>query len=70
MRKFSVNRKDKQKPLSNDEINRYKNFSQLSHEYEQITKRPKKPLYQNRKLFLYLLLLGLILYILYIESKK
>jgi len=69
MRKFSVNREEKKKKLTSEDISKLKNFSKLSHDYEKITKRSKKPLYKEPKLFLYLFLLGLILYLVYIESK-
>ncbi len=69
MRKFTLNNETKKKEPTNEQINRYKDFSRLSHEYERIVKRPKKPLYKDPKLFLYLFLLGLILYLMYFESK-
>jgi len=69
MRKFSVNREEKKKKLTSEDISKLKNFSKLSNDYEKITKRSKKPLYKEPKLFLYLFLLGLILYLVYIESK-
>jgi hypothetical protein len=69
MRKFSLNKETKKKEPTREQINRYKDFSRLSHEYERIVKRPKKPLYKDPKLFLYLFLLGLILYLMYFESK-
>ena len=69
MRKFTLNKEAKQKEPTKEQINRYKDFSRLSHDYERIVKRPKKPLYKDPKLFLYLFLLGLILYLMYFESK-
>jgi len=69
MRKFSINKSNKEKEPTIEQINRHKNFSKLSHEYERLTKRPKKPLYKDPKLFLYLFLLGLILYLMYFEAK-
>jgi len=69
MRKFTVNKESNKKEPTREQINRYKDFSRLSHEYERIVKRPKKPLYKDPKLFLYLFLLGLILYLMYFESK-
>ena len=69
MRKFTLNKDAKKKEPTREQINRYKDFSRLSHDYERIVKRPKKPLYKDPKLFLYLFLLGLILYLMYFESK-
>ncbi len=69
MRKFTLNKEAKKKEPTKEQINRYKDFSRLSHDYERIVKRPKKPLYKDPKLFLYLFLLGLILYLMYFESK-
>jgi hypothetical protein len=69
MRKFTLNKEAKKKEPTKEQINRYKDFSRLSHEYERLVKRPKKPLYKDPKLFLYLFLLGLILYLMYFESK-
>ncbi len=69
MRKFTLNKEAKKKEPTREQINRYKDFSRLSHDYERIVKRPKKPIYKDPKLFLYLLLLGLILYLMYFESK-
>ena len=69
MRKFTLNKEAKKKEPTKEQINRYKDFSRLSHDYERIFKRPKKPLYKDPKLFLYLFLLGLILYLMYFESK-
>jgi len=69
MRKFTLNKEAKKKEPTREQINRYKDFSRLSHDYERIVKRPKKPIYKDPKLFLYILLLGLILYLMYFESK-
>jgi hypothetical protein len=69
MRKFTLNKEAKKKEPTREQINRYKDFSRLSHDYERIVKRPKKPIYKDPKLFLYLLLLGLILYLMYFDSK-
>jgi hypothetical protein len=69
MRKFTLNKEASKKEPTKEQINRYKDFSRLSHDYERLVKRPKKPLYKDPKLFLYLFLLGLILYLMYFESK-
>jgi len=41
-------------------INKYKNFSLLQTQYQEVVKRPKLPLYKNKKMFLFLLLIFLI----------
>jgi len=69
MRKFSINRNNKKKEPTVEQIKRHKNFSRLSHDYEKLTKRSKRPLYKEPKLFLYLFLLGLIFYLMFIDKK-
>lgn len=70
MRKFSINRNKKNTEPTDEQIKRHKDFSRLSHDYQLLYKRSKKPLYKNPKLFLYLFLLGLILYLMFFEVKK
>lgn len=66
MRKFKLNT-EKPKEPSTENMKRYKDFASLSHQYDRITKRPKKPLYKDPKLFLFLLLLGLIALLLFAD---
>ena len=67
MRKFILN-KDKNKLDPTDEqIKRQKDFSRLHHDYEKLTKRGKKPLYQDPKLFLLLFILGLVLLLAFLD---
>ena len=47
---------------------RYKDFASLSHKYERLAKRPKKPLYKDPKLFLLLLIIGLMFLLVFLES--
>lgn len=70
MRKFSINRNKKSTEPTDEQLKRHKDFSRLSQNYQRLYKRSKKPLYKNPKLFLYLFLLGLILYLMFFESKK
>ncbi len=50
--------------LSDDQINKHKNFSKLMHEYQRgTTPLYKTPLYKNRKVFLVLLLILLITFL-------
>lgn len=60
MRTYKVNRKDKPKVPSKETIEKYKDFSALSHEYDKMVKRPKVPLYKDKKMFLVILLIALI----------
>ena len=47
---------------------RYKDFATISHQYERIAKRPKKPLYRDPKLFLLLLIIGLVMLLIFLEG--
>ncbi len=60
MRKYKVNRTESVKAPSKETMEKYKDFSRLSHEYDKLVKRPKKPLYQDKKMFLIVLLIALI----------
>jgi len=63
MRKYKVNRGAEQKIPSKETIEKYKDFSRLSHTYDQYVKRPKKPLYKDRRMFLFILLIALMAYL-------
>jgi len=69
MRKFKINRKDKIEP-SKEQLKRYKDFASVSHGYKRLTKRPKKPLYKDPKLFLIIFLLGLIAFLMFMENEE
>ena len=60
MRKYKVNREQPVKMPSKEAIEKYKNFPALTHEYDNYVKRPKKPLYKDKKMFLFLLIVALI----------
>lgn len=61
MREYKLNKDKKKEAAPTDEvINKHKNFDQLRVQYEDVVKRPKLPLYKNRKLFFFLLLIGLV----------
>lgn len=70
MRKFVRNTDNKKLEPSEEQIKRYKDYARLHHEYERLTKRGKKPLYKDPKLFMLLFLLGLILLLVILESQK
>ncbi|MFT5821986.1 MAG: hypothetical protein ACI8ZM_003242 [Crocinitomix sp.] len=60
MRTYKVNRTKKPKVPSKETIEKYKDFASLSHEYDKMVKRPKVPLYKDKKMFLVLLLILLV----------
>lgn len=68
MRKFTRNTDNKELSPTQEQIKRQKDFARLHHEYERLTKRGKKPLYRDPKLFLLIFLLGIILLIVLLES--
>jgi hypothetical protein len=68
MRKFSVNREIESLDPTAEQIRRQKDFSRLHHEYDRLTKRGKKPIYQDPKLYLLVVLIGIILLLLFLEE--
>lgn len=60
MRKYKVNREKPVKMPSKEAIEKYKNFPRLTHEYDTYVKRPKKPLYKDKKMFWFLLFIVLL----------
>lgn len=68
MRKFVVNRTNKKIEPSKEQINRQKDFARLHHDYERLTKRGKKPLYQDPKLWMLLFIIGLVLFLVFFDG--
>lgn len=68
MKKFVVNRTGKKIEPSKEQINRQKDFARLHHDYERLTKRGKKPLYRDPKLWMLLFIIGLVLFLVYYEG--
>jgi hypothetical protein len=68
MRKFERTSKEKVNEPSKEQMARYKDFASVSHRYERLAKRPKRPLYKDPKLFLLLLIIALMFLLLYLES--
>lgn len=64
MKKYKVNRTNGPDLPSAETIAKYKNFGQLSHEYDKLVKRPKVPIYRDKKMFLILLLIVLVAFLL------
>ncbi|MFT4600973.1 MAG: hypothetical protein ACI857_001150 [Arenicella sp.] len=60
MRKYKVNREQPVKLPSKEAIAKYKNFSRLTHEYDNVVKRPKVPLYRDKKMFVFVLIVALL----------
>lgn len=69
MRKFSINREKKDLEPTDAQIKRQKDFSRLHHEYERLTKRGKKPIYRDPKLYLLIVLIGIIILLIFFEDK-
>jgi hypothetical protein len=59
MRKYKVNREPVKLP-SKEAMAKHKSFSRLTHEYDTVVKRPKKPLYKDKKMFVFILIVGLL----------
>ena len=66
MRKFTVNKDKKELNPTDAQIKRHKDFSRLNHDYEKLTKRGKKPLFRDPKMFLFLLIIGIILLLIFL----
>jgi len=66
MRKFTVSKDNKKLDPTDAQIKRHKDFSRLHHDYEKLTKRGKKPLYRDPKMFLFFLIIGIILLLIFL----
>jgi len=64
MKKYKINKDKKSPELTDEQIMKYKNFDSLFVSYKDITKRQKIPIYKNKKIFLFLILLAFVAYIL------
>ena len=64
MKKYKVNKDKKSPEITDEQIMKYKNFDSLFVSYKNITKRQKIPIYKNKKIFLFLILLSLVAYVL------
>jgi hypothetical protein len=63
MKNYKINRTDPKETPSSETIAKYKNFAQLSHEYDRLVKRPKVPIYKDKRTFIVLLIIALAAYI-------
>ncbi len=68
MRKFSINREKKNLEPTDEQIKRQKDFSRIRHDYEILTKRGKRPVYRDPKLYLLFVIIGLVLLLLFLEK--
>ena len=68
MKKFILNKDKKEINPTDAQIKRQKDFSRLHHDYEKLTKRSKRPLYRDPKLFMLLFILGLVLFLMFYEG--
>lgn len=68
MREFKRSTEDKKLEPSKEQMARYKDFATLSHQYERVAKRPKRPIYKDPKLFLFLLIVGIVALLLFWEK--
>ena len=64
MKKYKINKDKKSPKLTDEQIMKYKNFDSLFVSYKDIAKRQKIPIYKNKKIFLFLILLAFVAYIL------
>ena len=63
MTKYKINRDKEPEIPTKEEMEKYKDFSRLTANYDKFTKRPKLPLYKDKRFFLALLLIVLIAYL-------
>ena len=68
MRKFKLQSEDQPIEPSKAQIERHKNVERFYHDYERLTKRSKQPIYRDRKLYLLMVLIGIILFLLFLEA--
>lgn len=70
MKQYKINRTQKSNLPPEEMIKKHQNFGNMMARYDDITKRSKVPLYKNKKLFLFLIILGLLAYILATELNE
>lgn len=63
MKKYKLNKEKSPKIPSKESMDKHKDFGKLFHNYENFTKRPKKPIYKDPKYFLALLIIVAIVYL-------
>ena len=68
MRKFKLNNNKQDLSPTDEQIKRQKDFSRLHHDYEKLTKRSKKPLYKDPKLFIIIFILAIMIFLFFLEG--
>jgi|GEM_PF-1032994 len=63
MKQYKINRSKVENLPSEEMIAKHKSFNGFQARYKDVVKRNKIPLYKNKKMFLFLLLVGLIAYL-------
>ena len=64
MTKYKINRDKEPKTPTKEQVEKYKDFSRLTANYDKFTKRPKLPLYKDKRFFLAIIIIALIAYLL------
>jgi len=64
MTKYKINRDKEPKTPTKEQMEKYKDFSRLTANYDKFTKRPKLPLYKDKRFFLAIIIIALIAYLL------
>jgi hypothetical protein len=65
MRKFTHTSAKKTNEPSPEQIARHKNFNALSKQHRKLVRRPKKQLYKDPKMALFIVLLGVLAWLLF-----
>jgi hypothetical protein len=60
MRKYKLNNTHERKVVTDAMVKKHMDFNKLRAEYNDVVKRPKAPLYRNKKLFLFIIIIGLL----------
>jgi hypothetical protein len=60
MRKYKLNNSQERKIVTDAMVKKHMDFHKLRAEYNDVVKRPTVPLYRNKKLFLFILIIGLL----------
>ncbi|MFN5981958.1 MAG: hypothetical protein ACK46Y_09615 [Fluviicola sp.] len=68
MRKYKLDKNKKINEPTKEQMRRHKDFTSLAHRYTTLTKRPKKPLYRDPRMFMILLVIALMLLLLFLEN--
>ncbi len=70
MKQYKINRTKKENLPSDETVEKHKDYSKLQVRYDDVTKRSKKPLYKNPKMFLFFLLVAVVAYVIYLETSE